>query len=435
MSCESKLVKLPPSTSLVACQTSKPVRQQKILDEDTYTEEVAEIIERDFFPDVPKLKAQNEYLDALEANDIIKLRNLQQKYGGSSSGQRSHLSTPSTFETPINHVPSTPARTPSASQAQGVEGNSEKSKKKLSLDAFLARHTSEDNASFSSILQEAQQRHRDKYGWMYKDEAQESAPLARLLSSQEPTTASSAPVTWNYTNRNSLMYIPDGVKEEKGPGRIVESANTRLEAAPFDEGANQEAIAKAASMQAKAQEGRVGVDGKQKQPSPVHGTEYGFVATPSPAPGVGESPLMTWGEVEGTPFLLDGTPRRTPGGPQFKIPEPPSRERLALSLADDAARKNRAKRSAALRHVRSSLLSPSLSLSSPASPLGRLNSMSPAARNLASAKLGITKGVDRALRQSYTPSPRSTRDSDDLQFLTDNLLNLPQKRKAAADFF
>ena len=38
---------------------------------------------------------------------------------------------------------------------------------------------------------------------------------------------------------------------------------------------------------------------------------YGFMATPSPAPGVDESPLMTWGEIEGTPFRLDGgdTPR------------------------------------------------------------------------------------------------------------------------------
>lgn len=72
-----------------------------------------------------------------------------------------------------------------------------------------------------------------------------------------------------------------------------------------------------------------------------------------------ESPLLTWGEIEGTPFLLDGsdTPLpRHPGGPQFRIPEPRSRERLALSLADGVARRSAARRSAALDQMRSSFL-------------------------------------------------------------------------------
>lgn len=53
---------------------------------------------------------------------------------------------------------------------------------------------------------------------------------------------------------------------------------------------------------------------------------------------------MTWGEIDGTPFRLDGsdTPVR-PGlpGPVFKIAEPPLRERLAHSLADKVNEKNR----------------------------------------------------------------------------------------------
>jgi protein DGCR14 len=43
------------------------------------------IIQRDFFPDLERLKAQNEYLDAVEKNDILKLRELHAKY---SSGVR-----------------------------------------------------------------------------------------------------------------------------------------------------------------------------------------------------------------------------------------------------------------------------------------------------------------------------------------------------------
>lgn len=52
--------------------------------------------------------------------------------------------------------------------------------------------------------------------------------------------------------------------------------------------------------------GKIGVDGvcvTQEKPSGA----YEFVATPSPSPGAGgASPFMTWGEIEGTPFRLDG---------------------------------------------------------------------------------------------------------------------------------
>lgn len=66
---------------------------------------------------------------------------------------------------------------------------------------------------------------------------------------------------------------------------------------------------------------------------------------------------MTWGEIEGTPFRLDGSDTpipRTPGGPQFKIPDVPSRERLALALADKASKQSRTKKEDALKKVKSS---------------------------------------------------------------------------------
>lgn len=37
---------------------------------------------------------------------------------------------------------------------------------------------------------------------------------------------------------------------------------------------------------------------------------FGFVATPSPAPGVDESPFITWGRMDATPVRLD--PMETP---------------------------------------------------------------------------------------------------------------------------
>lgn len=56
------------------------------------------------------------------------------------------------------------------------------------------------------------------------------------------------------------------------------------------------------------------------------GGAYARLATPSFTPGPGESPLMTWGELEGTPLRLEqeDTPVDIGGsgaGPHFRMPE------------------------------------------------------------------------------------------------------------------
>jgi len=38
------------------------------------------IIQRDFFPELPKLQAQHEYLDAVEHNDVEKLKEISARY-------------------------------------------------------------------------------------------------------------------------------------------------------------------------------------------------------------------------------------------------------------------------------------------------------------------------------------------------------------------
>lgn len=65
------------------------------------------------------------------------------------------------------------------------------------------------------------------------------------------------------------------------------------------------------------------MDGKEIGPATPKVDGYGFVSTPAPNPdAIGESPMMTWGEIEGTPFLLDASDRpivnETPG-PIFKV--------------------------------------------------------------------------------------------------------------------
>ena len=49
---------------------------------------MAKIIRRDFFPDLPKLEAQLEYIEATDSDDPVKLREISERF---ASGQ---LNTP-----------------------------------------------------------------------------------------------------------------------------------------------------------------------------------------------------------------------------------------------------------------------------------------------------------------------------------------------------
>lgn len=49
-------------------------RPAVVLDEDTYTDAISYIIERDFFPNLAKLRAQQEYFHAEESGDLVRLQ-------------------------------------------------------------------------------------------------------------------------------------------------------------------------------------------------------------------------------------------------------------------------------------------------------------------------------------------------------------------------
>lgn len=49
---------------------------------------MGKIIQKDFFPDLEKLQAQNDYLDALQKNDMVKLRQIYAKYSGKKPFER-----------------------------------------------------------------------------------------------------------------------------------------------------------------------------------------------------------------------------------------------------------------------------------------------------------------------------------------------------------
>src|SRR6478735_10557810 len=75
-------------------QAKKIKRPKKVLDEDTYTEALSQIIARDFFPGLLQTEIQQEYLDALESKDSAWI---------SSAGRRlQHVMTPERRNAPLS---------------------------------------------------------------------------------------------------------------------------------------------------------------------------------------------------------------------------------------------------------------------------------------------------------------------------------------------
>ncbi len=164
--------------------TSAPKRslnRQAVLDEDEYTAALSHIIARDFFPSLVHLDATNLYLDALETRDPqligASVRNLE----STNASVRSTRPWQTPSETPYGVGPS---ETP-------VHDHHERPGKRLrydtdmSLDGFQARYTSEDNASFTQILNDENARRREKYGWAWDAQKRVEAQRTKALEVRE----------------------------------------------------------------------------------------------------------------------------------------------------------------------------------------------------------------------------------------------------------
>ena len=206
---------------------------------------------------------------------------------------------------------------------------------KLGLDGFLAKYDGEDNANFRDILQRQNEAKRRKMAASFPELAGPVVPDADAAAANRLGTADGAGST-------ALTFPRERVKNDmffRGDGACA--ALTAGERAAAARGPPKATVARNTQIRNRRDEGfrfHEGSVAMSSEPTPAPsrrangGYGYGPVATPSPAPGVDDSPFMTWGDIESTPTRLDAEIPANAGERRFRVKPPERRERALRRL-------------------------------------------------------------------------------------------------------
>ena len=166
-----------------APQAQRSLNFQTVLEEEEYTEALSHIIARDFFPSLIHLDATNEYLDALQARDPHLIN--------ASVRRLEEISSTPLLSTRRRTQSLTPGATPYGISAETPRTNGEPERKRarydkdLSLDTFQARYTSEDNSSFTQILDEENRVRKEKWAWAWEAQKRVEQQQEKMIEKRE----------------------------------------------------------------------------------------------------------------------------------------------------------------------------------------------------------------------------------------------------------
>ncbi|KAI9760211.1 MAG: hypothetical protein M4579_001827 [Chaenotheca gracillima] len=357
-------------------------RPPTVLDEDAYTDALSSIIARDFFPGLLESHAQQDYLNALDSQDNDWIAQASRKLTEVMTpvpGRRGRRGVSSVSATPRSRLGTPADETPRGSYYGGdtpmsvasdiststsATQRTEKGPKadtNLSLDAFLAKYTSEDNASFSTLLEHQNRKRAEKYAWARNGD--NKIPAARqllhrareqkLIESSRPArnaiepadsrpAVSSKPVSNNPSN--TLMFPPDtdftpepsADPDSRAPPKAISYNNTRLtNPSSEDKGPSEPPTPSLSAIDA-AIAGHPRRSSTSSSLTSVPATPrvngYSFVDD-SPSPP--SSPPLQPSKHPHLP-AADSTPN------PFKLQSQPAREKLHHSMVDRTSRNNRA---------------------------------------------------------------------------------------------
>ncbi|KAJ5927971.1 hypothetical protein N7466_006927 [Penicillium verhagenii] len=451
-------------------------RPATVLDEDVYTTALSHIIARDFFPGLLETRSKQEYLDALESKDKEWIKSSKKKLAdvmrtptpglnarrktdtASVAGTPQHIPGRSD-ETPRGWRGDTPMSVVSTSTAATTITKNEQDlidASNMSLIAFQAKYTSDDNESFNKVLDKHNIKRREKNGWLWNNNkipsarqiahhnrevkritAQGGNPETSLIKingegdddDDRPAIKTdldarpARPDHWKSRPDNGLMFLPSSVEDthetiqqkaeaasRAGPKRTLYQ-NTRLldaDAAAAADAANQIPASPSISAIQDAIAGRPRLS--QSEASAVPGGEtprvngYAFVDEDepeyeAPAPGSLEADWRLLGASDATPN-------------PFQLRETGKREALHHRMVDRVARNKRAEK--ATRVTKTPVNNTPRFTSGP-----RLDALTPTPRSggkmLTSAgqsllsRVGSTprsSGGSTGLKNMWTPTPR-----------------------------
>lgn len=350
-------------------------RPKKVLDEEEYTDALSTIIARDFFPGLLESETQQEYLDALDSKDRSWINSAGRRLKQVMTPGRHKLKRPVQTQpgrqtpgrqTPVGYGGDTPMSTISA--VTSVVERPPEIDTNMSLGAFQAKYTSEDNESFYKLLDNQNQKRAEKYGWLWRgnkvpsnQELKQMEIKAKLaargktltddgfkkdrLAIKDRDDRPAAPDTWKSDPKNGLMFNPESFDESRtdtvalraqensraGPKTIVYE-NTRMPgSAVAPEPSRPPSPTLSAVRDAIA--GRVRPGDRDSTFSAGNETPrvngYSFVDDEEPEPGTQDGAPIDLGPGDSTPN-------------PFKLQEQRKREGLHHRMVDRIAQSKRA---------------------------------------------------------------------------------------------
>ncbi|KAI5296262.1 hypothetical protein KEM52_004817 [Ascosphaera acerosa] len=252
-------------------------RPATVLDEDEYTDALSRIIARDYFPGLLETGAKQDYLDALQSKDKTWIaragRQLEEVMTPGRRHRRRGVSLtprvggsgttplPAAAATPKGWTGDTPLSVAGSEVSAATESGTAASRPPgvdtdgMSLAAFQAKYTSEDNESFNKLLEKQNEKRRLRYAWLWNDNkipsARQIAHRKRELKHIEARRAAAAgdgdgsvddkqliktdldarparPDAWKANPRNALMFGPDSVEDSHETRQEKAEADSRM---------------------------------------------------------------------------------------------------------------------------------------------------------------------------------------------------------------